>query len=183
MLDTLRPRRVGVALGVVTGLAWSLSKVSIGLLVKQAVDRGIEGGSGGRGDTGSLVTWAIAIGRRRASSSGVLTGVRRYLAFREARLVEKRLRDRLFAHVQRLHFAYHDEVQAGQLMSRGNTDLQQVQAFVVMIPLTIANAMTVRQRHRHPGRHRPAPRRAVARRAARSSTSSPSGSGRSCSPR
>ena len=75
--------------------------------------------------------------------SAVLTGVRRYLAFREARWVEKRLRDRLFAHVQRLHFAYHDEVQAGQLMSRGNIDLQHLQNFVVMIPLTIANAMTV----------------------------------------
>src|SRR5690606_22837577 len=51
--------------------------------------------------------------------------------------------DRLFAHMQRLHFAYHDQVQTGQLMSRANTDLQQIQAFVVMIPLTISNGMTV----------------------------------------
>ena len=33
--------------------------------------------------------------------------------------------------------------QTGQLMSRANTDLQQIQAFVVMIPLTISNAVTV----------------------------------------
>ena len=137
MRETLRPRRWGVVAGVVTGLAWSLSKVSVGLLVKQAVDRGIEAD-----DTDALVRWALAIGAVGVVS-GILTGVRRYIAFREARWVEKRLRDRLFAHVQRLHFAYHDEVQAGQLMSRGNTDLQQVQAFVVMIPLTIANGMTV----------------------------------------
>ena len=137
IVDSLRPRTWGVVAGVVIGLAWSLAKVSVGLLVKQAVDKGIEAD-----DTGSLVRWAAAIAVVGVIS-GVLTGSRRYVAFREARWVEKRLRDRLFAHVQRLHFAYHDEVQAGQLMSRGNTDLQQVQAFVVMIPLTIANAMTV----------------------------------------
>jgi len=28
-------------------------------------------------------------------------------------------------------------------MSRANTDLQQIQAFLVMIPLTISNAVTV----------------------------------------
>ena len=137
IVDSLRPRKWGVIAGVAIGLAWSLAKVSVGLLVKQAVDKGIEAD-----DTGSLVRWAAAIAVVGVIS-GVLTGSRRYVAFREARWVEKRLRDRLFAHVQRLHFAYHDEVQAGQLMSRGNTDLQQVQAFVVMIPLTIANAMTV----------------------------------------
>ena len=82
---------------------------------------------------------------RRAwpSRSATFTGLRRYVAFREARWVEASLRDRLFAHLQRLHFAFHDQTQTGQLMSRANTDLQQVQAFVVMIPLTISNAVTV----------------------------------------
>jgi ATP-binding cassette subfamily B protein len=34
-------------------------------------------------------------------------------------------------------------VQTGDLMSRANTDLQQIQAFVVLIPLTISNFVTV----------------------------------------
>lgn len=135
--DTLRPRRAGVIAGVVVGLLWSLSKVSIGLLLRQAVDQGIEAD-----DMDRLLFWSVAIALV-GCVSGVLTGTRRYLAFKEARLVEKRLRDRLFAHVQRLHFAFHDEAQAGDLMSRGNTDLQHLQNFVVMIPLTIANLMTV----------------------------------------
>lgn len=135
--DTLRPRKLGVAVGVIVGLGWSISNVSIGLLVRAAVDRGIESE-----DMSALLLWSLLIAGVGVVS-GVLTGLRRYLAFREARWVEKRLRDRLFAHVQRLHFAFHDEVQAGQLMSRGNTDLQQLQAFVVLIPLTIANLMTV----------------------------------------
>ena len=49
----------------------------------------------------------------------------------------------MFAHLQGLHFAYHDEAQTGQLMSRSNTDLNQVQQFLVMIPLTLSNAFAV----------------------------------------
>jgi ATP-binding cassette subfamily B protein len=124
-------------LGVGTGLAWTAAKVSTGLIVKTAVDEGIQSD-----DTSALLRWSIALGVV-ALFSATFTGLRRYIAFREARWVEADLRDRLFAHLQRLHFAFHDQAQTGQLMSRANTDLQQVQAFVVMIPLTISNAVTV----------------------------------------
>jgi ATP-binding cassette, subfamily B, bacterial len=137
ILRSIRARRTGLILGVATGLAWTAAKVSTGLIVKTAVDRGIESN-----DTGALVHWSVALGVV-ALFSATFTGLRRYLAFREARWIEADLRDRLFAHLQRLHFAFHDQSQTGQLMSRANTDLQQVQAFVVMIPLTISNAVTV----------------------------------------
>jgi ATP-binding cassette subfamily B protein len=105
--------------------------------VQHAVDRGIE-----REDMAQLRTWSLAIAGA-AVVVGTFTGLRRYLAFREARWIEADLRERLFAHFQRLHFAFHDRAQTGQLMSRANTDLQQIQAFVVMIPLTISNGVTV----------------------------------------
>ncbi len=130
-------RRRGIAIGVVVGLLWTAAKVSTGVIIQRAIDQGIEGD-----DMTALRNWAITLGCV-AVASALFTGVRRYMAFREARAVEANLRDRLFAHMQRLHFAYHDEVQTGQLMSRANTDLQQIQAFVVMIPLTISNGMTV----------------------------------------
>jgi ATP-binding cassette subfamily B protein len=76
-------------------------------------------------------------------AQGAFTGLRRWFAFKVARWAETNLRDRLFAHLQRLHFAYHDRAQTGNLMSRANTDLNQVQAFLVMIPLTLSNAVTV----------------------------------------
>ena len=81
---------------------------------------------------------------------GAFTGLRRWWAFRVARWSETTLRDRLFAHLQRLHFAYHDQAQTGNLMSRANTDLNQIQQFLVMIPLTLSNAVTVAGRHRDP---------------------------------
>jgi ATP-binding cassette subfamily B protein len=137
IVRAMRQRRAGITLGVTTGLIWTAAKVSTGVIVGQAVDRGIEAD-----DTSALVRWSILLGVV-AVVSATFTGLRRWFAFREARWIELDLRDRLFAHVQRLHFAFHDRVQTGQLMSRANTDLQQVQNFLVMIPLTISNAFTV----------------------------------------
>jgi ATP-binding cassette, subfamily B, bacterial len=132
-----RARWRGILAGVLVGLGWTAGKVSVGWLVKQAVDSGIEAD-----DMAALRHWSLSIAVA-AVVVGVFTGVRRYLAFREARWIETDLRERLFAHIQRLHFAFHDRAQTGQLMSRANSDLQQIQAFVVMIPLTISNGVTV----------------------------------------
>jgi ATP-binding cassette subfamily B protein len=137
MLRAARQRWAGITLGVTTGLIWTGAKVSTGVIVGRAVDRGIESD-----DMDALLRWSILLGVV-AVVSAMFTGLRRWFAFREARWIELDLRDRLFAHVQRLHFAFHDRVQTGQLMSRANTDLQQVQNFLVMIPLTISNAFTV----------------------------------------
>jgi ATP-binding cassette subfamily B protein len=137
ILQLVRERRRGIALAVLAGLAWTSAKVSTGVIVRNAIDRGIEAG-----DPGALRRWAVLLGVVAVASAS-FTGLRRYLAFREARWVEATLRDRLFAHLQRLHFSFHDRAQTGQLMSRANTDLQQVQLFLVLIPLTISNAVAV----------------------------------------
>jgi ATP-binding cassette subfamily B protein len=137
ILDACRRRRRGITIGVLVGLGWTAGKVSVGLLVQGAIDRGIA-----RQDMDALRAWSMAIAVA-AVVVGTFTGLRRYFAFREARWIEADLRERLFVHFQRLHFAFHDRAQTGQLMSRANTDLQQIQAFVVMIPLTISNGVTV----------------------------------------
>jgi ATP-binding cassette subfamily B protein len=75
--------------------------------------------------------------------AGIFAGWRRWLAFRESRLTETLLRERLFDHILRLHPGYHDRTQTGQLMSRCSSDLQQIQGFVVMIPITASNLAMV----------------------------------------
>ena len=127
----------GLLAGVMAGVAWTLAKVSVPKLVEKAIDQGIA-----KGDTSAVsrYAWLIVLA---ALVSAAFTGVRRYSAFREARYAEAVLRDRLFAHLARLHFGYHDGQQTGQLMSRGNNDLQQIQNAVVLVPLTIANFATV----------------------------------------
>jgi len=126
-----------VAFGVLVGLAWTVARVSVPALVGGAINQAIE-----PGDKSALVRWTVAIAAA-AAMAGLFTGLRRYWAFKVSRRTETELRDRFFAHLQRLPFAYHDQVQTGDLMSRANTDLQQIQFFVVMIPLTISNFVTV----------------------------------------
>ena len=137
LLAQLRKQRRPLLIGVVLGLGWTAAKVAVPLVLAAAIDRGI---TGDREE--SLLWWALLVAGLGlvAAAAGAS---RRYLAFREARWAEADLRDRLFAHVQRLHFGYHDTAQTGQLMSRANTDLQQVNAFVVMIPITITNLTVV----------------------------------------
>ena len=137
ILALVRRQWKGVAAGVAVGLAWTLAKVSVPLVVAQAIDEGID-----PYDQSALVFWtALIFGLGLVAAA--FTGMRRYLAFRESRWAETDLRDRLFAHLQRLHFSFHDESQTGELMSRANTDLQQIQQLVVLIPLTMSNLLTV----------------------------------------
>ena len=137
ILKLTRQRRAGIALGVAVGLCWTAAKVSTGLLVRNAVDEGIIAD-----DTDALRRWSILLGCV-ALVSALFTGLRRYSAFREARWVEASLRDRLFAHLQRLHFAFHDHAQTDQLMARANTDIQQVNQLVVLLPLFAASLFIV----------------------------------------
>jgi ATP-binding cassette subfamily B protein len=135
--NTLRAQRGGIALGVSSGLMWTLGKISVPLLVRQAIDRGIRGG-----DARAPLRWALAVAAAGLVAA-TFTGMRRYYAFREGRRAEATLRERLFAHIVRLPFAFHDRVQTGELMSRSNADLLQIQNFITLIPLTISNAVIV----------------------------------------
>ena len=122
---------------MIVGLLWTLAKVSVPALVGAAINNAIT-----PGDQRALIGYALAIAAA-AAAAALFTGLRRYWAFKVSRQTEAMLRDQLFAHLQRLHFAFHDRVQTGDLMSRANSDLQQIQFFVVMIPLTISNFVTV----------------------------------------
>ena len=127
----LGQQRGGLAIGVVVGLFWAVGKVSVPQLTKMGIDRGIEG-------SGNLFFWAglvVAAG----VIAGLFTAMRRWYAFRESRWIETRLREQIFSHLLKLHVGYHDKMQTGQLMSRASSDLQQRQAFVVMIPITLSN--------------------------------------------
>lgn len=133
----MRAQWVGILAGVTVGLLWTIGRVSIPSLVQRAIDQGME-----KGDEDAVVRWAVVIGLV-ALTTATFTGLRRYMAFREARRAEAHLRDRMFAHLVRLSFPFHDRTATGQLMSRANTDLQQLQNFFSIIPLAIANIVTV----------------------------------------
>lgn len=137
LAETVKPMKRTVAAGTIFGLTWTAAKVSVPSLTRAAIDEGIEAES-----SSALLRWSLTILAVGAVAATCI-GLRRYNAFKIAYTVEARLRRRLFAHLQRLHFAFHDEAQTGQLMARAATDLQQINSLVVMIPLTVANVVTV----------------------------------------
>ena len=49
----------------------------------------------------------------------------------------------LFAHLQQLHFGYHDRSQIGNLMARANLDLRQINNLIVFTPVLAANFVMV----------------------------------------
>ena len=133
--STLRDQRRNLIIGSVIGLLWMVGKISVPILVRFSIDKGIE-----QGDYLWLWVMLIAIA---GVCVGTFTALRRFFAFREARWTEARLREQMFNHIMSLHVGYHDRAQTGQLMSRSSSDLQQVQSFVVMIPITISNMSMV----------------------------------------
>lgn len=133
--STARDQWPGLVLGMLAGLLYTAGRVAVPLLIQLGLDRGVRDGE-------PLLPWSLAIVGAGLFSACFL-GLRRYLAFRNARVIEARLRDRIFAHVQRLHFSFHDANATGELMSRGNTDLQHFQNFVTLVPLTFGNVLIV----------------------------------------
>ncbi|MGH1491088.1 MAG: ABC transporter ATP-binding protein [Acidimicrobiales bacterium] len=153
--QSMKQQRRGLILGMLIGLAWAAGRVAIPLLVQLGIDRGISEPAADSNDVGwfdaswgdlgwedTAWRWSLAI-LAAGVLSGAMLGLRRYMAFHNARLIESRLRDRVFAHVQRLHFAFHDANATGDLMSRANTDLQQFQNFITMVPMLTGAIVTV----------------------------------------
>jgi ATP-binding cassette subfamily B protein len=127
LFSTLRQQRRQLLAGVAVGLSWTMGKVAVPQLTRLAIDRGVS-------KDGALLFWTLLI-IAAALVAGVFAAWRRYIAFRESRVTESTLRERLFAQIQGLHVGFHDRAQTGQLMSRASSDLQQVQGFVVNIPI------------------------------------------------
>jgi ATP-binding cassette subfamily B protein len=122
-------------LGIVAGLLWAAARVSVPALAGAAVNRGVAAA-----DWTAARNWMILI-LLVGAVQAISTGVRRYAAFGLAWRVERDLRMRLVAHLQTLHFAFHDRAQTGQLMAYANTDIQQINNVVLLIPLTIASSI------------------------------------------
>ncbi len=135
MKETVRAHPKLMVLGVVAGLVWAAARVTVPLLAGGAIDHGIARGR--TGVTLVLTGLIVAVGAVQA----VGTGLRRYAAFGLAWRVETDIRMRLVAHLQRLHFAFHDQAQTGQLMAYANTDIQQINNVILLVPLTIASSI------------------------------------------
>ena len=142
LLGFLRPYRRTVIASL--GFAWAAMGMTV--LIPYLVGRTIDAvtfdsspGGGGR----AVLPWALAILGAALLRLG-LTFIRRLIAGRVSVSVEYDLRDRFYAHLQRLELGFFDSQQTGQLMSRATVDLQSIRFFLGygLIFLT-QNALTI----------------------------------------
>jgi ABC-type multidrug transport system fused ATPase/permease subunit len=103
----------GFALVLPTLLAW-------------VIDVGVR-----HGNRGELVLAAIGI-LVTSSLRGLFAYGQGYLSQAVSQYVAYDLRTQIYDHLQRLSFAYHDESETGQLMSRMTVDIEAVRNFIVL---------------------------------------------------
>lgn len=135
MREAVGAHRKLMILGVGAGVVWAIARVAVPTLAGKAIDDGLRAD-----DWGAVVALTIAI-LVVGAMQAVATGVRRYAAFGLAWRVETDIRMKLVAHLQRLHFAFHDRAQTGQLMAYANTDIQQLNNTILLIPLTLSSTL------------------------------------------
>ncbi len=130
---TLGRYRRDSAYAIAGALLWMAMVVAVPYLTKAVIDDSILAGDLSR--LWPLVALLLVAGALQA----VGIGVRRYFGFRLSYRAETDLRNRMFEHVQRLAFSFHDRTSTGQLMARASSDLSQVRLIFAMLPITTAN--------------------------------------------
>ena len=133
LLTMLRGYPVVAAFSILGALLWMTFVVAIPYLTRVVIDDAIVAGDPGR--LLPLVGVLVVAGALQALG----IGIRRYFGFKLSYRAEADLRNRLFAHIQRLAFSFHDQTPTGQLMARASSDLGQVRLILAMLPITIAN--------------------------------------------
>jgi ATP-binding cassette subfamily B protein len=108
---------------VTTAMAVEAAEIAVPLVTKAVIDGAIAHHE--RGLLIPLGALAIALGAAAAGFSLV----RRWVQGNAVADMEKDIRDDLYAHLQRLDPAFHDEWQSGQLLSRATTDLGSIRRF------------------------------------------------------
>ena len=137
LLGFLRPYRRGVTTSSLLAAAAMVMTVALPYLTGRAVDALQTGakhaqhheGAARAHDRHVLQMLALAI-LATVLVRWVLTYMRRIIAGRVSLGIEYDLRERLYAHLQRLELAFFDRQQTGQLMSRATVDLQAVRFFL-----------------------------------------------------
>ncbi len=133
LAQTIRGYRKDLTFSIIGALLWMLMLVAVPYLVGRTVDEAILAGD--RDQLPALLTMLTVAG----VLLGAGIGVRRYFSFKVSYRAEADLRNRMFEHIQRMAFSFHDVTSTGELMARASSDLGQVRMIFAMTPITVAN--------------------------------------------
>ncbi len=102
-------------------------QVLIPAVLAEAIDEGLNK----HGDLTMYVGLIVGL----ACVRFVLNYTSRLYMLKTAYRIEYDLRNIMYEHLSRMSFSFYDRVQSGQLISRGNSDIRQVQMYLSMAPI------------------------------------------------
>ncbi len=124
LLGFLAPYKGKVAITALCAAGLMACSITLPYLTGRVIDDVL--GAGDRDALAPLVGAVVLVAVVRMG----LGLIRRWVSGQVSLAVEYDLRARLFAHLQRMSFAYFDRMPVGQLMSRATSDLQTVRFFL-----------------------------------------------------
>src|SRR5687768_11603533 len=128
------PHRRVLVICLFFALVVSATSTALPLAIRSTFDRAVAGGDD------PLWPWLVLL-----AALGALRGLghffRRSRAFQMVWGIEFDLRNAIYERLQRLDFARHDQLDAGQLVSRSNADVQALTNVVVLTPMTLGNLL------------------------------------------
>jgi len=134
----IRPHRAAITIMVLTACGAMIAQSLVPLVIGRVVDGPIRHHDASGVWRLSLLALALGV------AEAVLFFARRYAMASAATSLETDVRRDVFAHVQRLQVAFHDQWPSGQLLSRLTTDLSTLRRFVGFgFVFLIANSATV----------------------------------------
>ncbi len=116
-----------------SALLWCFLVIVQPYLIKRIIDDGIVADN--QRAIIVFISFMVIAGYIRAVS----IGTRRYFSMDVSFNVEAGIRNRIFTHMQKLAFNYHDQVPTGELMARASSDASQVRLAFAIAPLASAN--------------------------------------------
>ena len=116
-----------------SALLWCFLVIIQPYLIKRIIDDGIVAEN--QRAVIIFISFMVIAGYTRAIS----IGTRRYFSMDVSYNVEAGIRNRIFTHMQKLAFNYHDRVPTGDLMARASSDASQVRLAFAIAPLASAN--------------------------------------------
>jgi ATP-binding cassette subfamily B protein len=132
-----RELRVTIACAAVAGLTWQGAAIVTPLVVRHAIDEGVD-----KGRTDVLWWSCLAI-----AGLGILEAgggaARHFFAIRNRAASDARVRDAIFRRALELDARYHDDVGAGELISRASNDAELVSRLYDMVGHTLGYALTL----------------------------------------
>ena len=131
--EGMKENKKSFYISMASALVWCFLVIIQPYLIKRIIDDGIVAGE--QRAVIVFISFMVIAGYTRAIS----IGARRYFSMDVSYNVEAGIRNRIFTHMQKLAFNYHDQVPTGDLMARASSDASQVRLAFAIAPLASAN--------------------------------------------